>query len=64
MTDTAKLVDLVKEIPGEDGFWKSSAEDKYLHAAKVLRAKGMTTEEAVEFLASLYWAAAECYGGC
>lgn len=62
MSKTESLEKLVAAIPGEDGWWKSHAEDTYQDAARKLTESGFSDEEAVEFLTELYCAAAECFG--
>jgi hypothetical protein len=53
----------VKEIAGEDGFWKSSSESIYLENARKLLEKGFSEDETIDILSDLYYAAANCFGG-
>lgn len=57
------LEEAIEAIPGEDGWWKSHAESTYLSTAKQLIERGFSEDEAADLLDSLYWAAADCYGG-
>lgn len=61
MTDSMRAS--VETIPGEEGFWKSSSERIYLEYAQILLDKGFNEEEVEDILSSLYYAAANCYGG-
>lgn len=53
----------IKEIPGEEGWWKRSSERVFQEEGKRLVEKGFTEDEAVEMLEGLYGATAECFGG-
>lgn len=55
--------DRVKDIAGEDGFWKSSSEAIYLENAQRLLKKGFSEDETIDILRDLYYAAANCFGG-
>lgn len=57
------LTEIIDQIPGEDGWWKSDAAKSYEDAAKILLEKGFTLEETEELLSDLYWSAADCFGG-
>lgn len=52
----------IEKIPGDEGFWTSSAESTYLSTGNTLVDKGFSHEEALEILSDLYWGAASCYG--
>lgn len=58
----AQFIQAIQSIPGEDGFWTSSAESQYISNGQILVDKGISYEEAHSILSSLYWAAASCYG--
>jgi hypothetical protein len=53
----------IKEIPGEDSWWKSSSYSCFSDIAKTLKEKGLSDDEIVDILESAYWAVADCYGG-
>lgn len=57
-----RLVDRIRKIPGDEGFWKSSAEEAFIEAGMDMRLAGMEGDKIVEVLTSLYYAVAECYG--
>jgi hypothetical protein len=61
MTDSMR--ESVRTIPGEEGFWKSSSESTYQEHAQILLNKGFSEEQTLDILSSLYYAAANCYGG-
>lgn len=63
MSLSNEAIENVKNIPGGEGFWKSSSESTYISAARTLKEKGMDEDEIIEFLRDLYYAAAACYGG-
>lgn len=44
-------------------FWKYGSEESYVKAAHRLSELGMCDDEIVTLLESLYFAAANCYGG-
>lgn len=50
-------------IPRDGEWWCSSSQETYHNAGKELLSLGMETEEIVELLSSLYFAAAEEFGG-
>jgi hypothetical protein len=60
--DHAQFIEAIRSIPGEEGFWISSAEDQYISNGQILVGKGISYEESHSILSSLYWAAASCYG--
>ncbi len=59
----ANLNKKIATIPGGDGWWKSSGEDRFNEAATELIEHGYTEEEAIQLLTDLYWEVANCYGG-
>lgn len=61
---TLIFLELVKAIPGADGFWKYRAELSYLTAAQAMVKAGMPEERVLDILTELYWDTAECFGGC
>lgn len=60
----AEFQEIVRSVPGPDGFYKYRTEVEYLTAAYRLVQLGLTELEAVDMLTGLYWTTAECYGGC
>ena len=52
----------VSEIAGDEGFWKSDAEDTYYKAGLMLVRQGLSEDDAIYYLSELYCAAASCYG--
>jgi hypothetical protein len=60
----AETVRRIEEIPGAEGFWKSRAREVFLAAAEDMIIAGMPEDLVVDHLEALYWATAECYGGC
>jgi hypothetical protein len=62
-TERQALAREVDDIPGDDGWWKSSTGECFQEAAKQMVASGMTGDETVELLGMLYGAVAEEYGG-
>jgi len=60
---TNEMVERIAEIPGEDGWWKSASQETYERLGEALLLAGFTEEEALDLLASAYWAVAACYGG-
>jgi hypothetical protein len=58
-----KFYDLIRAIPGPDGFYKSNAEASYMIAGTLMVTAGITVPEVLDILTQLYWATAECYGG-
>lgn len=60
MTDTFK--ERVRQIPGEDGWWKRGSESTFLALGVDLMKNGFSEDEAIEFLESAYWAVARCFG--
>ena len=52
----------IAKIPGEEGWWKSGAQEGYEKLALDLLEFGATPQQAVNLLHSAYWCAAECYG--
>jgi hypothetical protein len=54
---------IVNEIPGGDGFWRSSTEEAYIQAGTFLVDRGFTLMETLELLSTLYGATAEEFGG-
>ena len=54
---------IIDEIPGEDGWWKSATREKYASIAKKLLAYGINPESISEMLNDCYWAAAGDFGG-
>lgn len=61
-TISKSLINMVKDIPGANGWWSQDSEDDYIELAVELTESGYTEEEAVEFLMDAYWAAAKCFG--
>lgn len=59
---TPEFAEQINQIPGEDGFWKSAAEDSYMDAARTLLDKGLNEHEILDILSSLYYGAARCFG--
>ena len=53
----------VKKISGSDGFWRSSTEDTFLRIADKLLEKGLSQDEILDILSSLYSAVANEFGG-
>jgi hypothetical protein len=56
------LEEKIVKIPGEDGWWKGYEEKNYVEFARILIAKDLTEDEAVEFLSDCYHSVANCYG--
>jgi hypothetical protein len=52
----------VSEVAGDEGFWKSDAEDTYYEAGLMLIRQGLSEDDAIYYLSELYSAAASCYG--
>jgi hypothetical protein len=63
MTDEQLRKLIVQHVPPDEEFWKSECEDDFLRKAKDLIEHGYSTEEAVEFLADLYYLVAGEFGG-
>jgi hypothetical protein len=55
------LEDRIDDIVNGE-WWKDDSREDYLHAAKELMKLGMTENQAVAFVAKLYYAAAAEYG--
>jgi len=53
----------IREIAGEEGFWKRSCEDTFLETAQELMDAGFSEDEAIDLLACLYGAVSSEYGG-
>jgi hypothetical protein len=63
LLDDQALDKRIKAIPNSpNGFWKSASEDTYIEVGHQLKARGMSDNEVVDVLETLYWAAASCYG--
>lgn len=61
---TLRLEERIKLVPlSDDGFWKSSSEDTFIHVGMFLKKKGLTDDEVIDTLSQLYSATANCYGG-
>lgn len=56
------LLERIDEMPGDDGWWKSSTGDVFRKAAKKLSKLGMPDDEIVDFLEGIRGAVAEEYG--
>lgn len=52
----------IKEIPGEDGFWKESTIDAFLFAGERMVTAGMEESDILEILEKLYRAVSDEYG--
>jgi hypothetical protein len=57
------LEERIDEI-ADGAWWKTDSRDEYLLRARQLVGMGMTEEDAANFVGVLYYAAAECFGGC
>lgn len=53
----------IKEIPGEQGFWKAETELLYLDTAVRLLKLGLNEEEVLDLLTNLYSITASEFGG-
>ena len=49
-------------IPEEGVFWKVDVEDTFAESMKELVELGMSKEDALDFLDTLYYAVGSCYG--
>lgn len=54
----------IKKIPGDDGWWKTAAEEYFNETAKKMVDNGFSEQEALDILSNIYWHVADCYGGC
>ncbi|GAA3750200.1 hypothetical protein GCM10022379_18520 [Micromonospora maritima] len=61
MTDAA-LRRQIQQIPGGDGWWRTSGEDAYLDLAVRLREHGVPPDVALDVLRGAFHAAAAEYG--
>ena len=52
----------IREIPGDDGWWRTSGEDAYQDLAGRLREHGVPAEVVVDVLRGAFFAAAAEYG--
>lgn len=57
-----KLLTDIDKIPGEEGWWTSSAGQSYRDAGELLLGRGLPPVMILELLSNLYWSAAECFG--
>lgn len=62
MSNKSNFEQLISEIPGDEGFYKSGTKAAYLSAGEELLQKGFTEEEAIEFLENLWSATSDEYG--
>lgn len=63
MSISDSLKQEILEIPGGDGFWKSSSEETFLRVAEMLSGEGLSDDDITYVLSELYYATANCYGG-
>ena len=52
----------INQIPGSEGWWKSSGEDTFNMCAKVMKKSGMKEEDIIEVLTDLFYAASGEHG--
>lgn len=52
----------IKNIPGEDGWWKESGEENFNKIAKRLIDRDFTEDEVIDILEECYWVVSEEYG--
>lgn len=57
------LLEAIKLIPGEDGWWKSDSASTYAELAQDMIENGLSPQHSYDILRSAYWAAADCFGG-
>jgi len=57
------LREAIQNIPGDDGWWKSHSGEVYEKAAVMLCENGLSPQDSLWHLHSMYWSAAACYGG-
>ena len=57
-----EITNKIKIIPGAEGFWSSSSEEDFLEIGGKMVSKGISEEETLEMLSTLYFATANCYG--
>lgn len=62
MALSENIINEIKTIPGEEGFWSSGSEETFLEVGQKLVNKGISEDETLEILSTLYFATANCYG--